>query len=515
MRAFAEEKGLRVLWLTRTASQVRHVAGETGALPVYGRRLLCLHEVIQKVELRRFNAACKATKHSGRCPYWPGKPRAVGRPMTVAELKELGGRLTTCPYEITMVSMPSSRALVATHRQLPLLGWLFAKWRTSREKTIMVLDEGQNVVKNTLDMTKDSISLRTIAKAAKEAKRHGFRETASKLNEAVATYSEMAVDGEAEIEDLLPDADELEAVGEEIQLAKLRDNIVPASHMLAVADFKISLGGQKPLLVKEGRRIRLDALADPVKELSRVYEGWHSTVTMSATIDSTLLEKLTGKEVTLLRAGWPFEEGALKVHIVKGITTRYPERDERLYEDAAWLIKQLAGKGRLLVFVPSYEVLEEVRRRCGDIPLAYEASGMEQEEVERIVSDFTDGSKNILLTVFGGRVSEGVDLPADFVLLVGVPFAKPTPRSKKLLNTLKSFGEDAWLHGVVLPALYTAIQAAGRAVRGPEDRAVVLMADDRYPALLKHVPRWFKQRVAETIKLTDVPLALDEVNRRG
>jgi superfamily II DNA or RNA helicase len=36
VKAYAEEKRLRVLWLTRTASQVRQVASETGATPVYG-----------------------------------------------------------------------------------------------------------------------------------------------------------------------------------------------------------------------------------------------------------------------------------------------------------------------------------------------------------------------------------------------------------------------------------------------------------------------------------------------
>jgi superfamily II DNA or RNA helicase len=43
VKAYAEEKKLRILWLTRTASQVRQVSTETGATPVYGRRLLCLH----------------------------------------------------------------------------------------------------------------------------------------------------------------------------------------------------------------------------------------------------------------------------------------------------------------------------------------------------------------------------------------------------------------------------------------------------------------------------------------
>lgn len=510
MRTYAEEENLRVLWLTRTASQIAHIAGETGCFPVYGRKLLCLHETVSQIDLRRFNAACRATRMSQRCPYYPGRPRVV-REASVGGLKEAGRRLMTCPYEIQVASIPSSRALVATHRQLPVIGWLLSKWRWSREKTVLVLDEAQHIVRNALEMTKDRISLRTLRRASKEASRHGFRDMADRLRDAAEKYSGMAVDGEAEVDDLLPDADELEAVGEEIQLAKLRDNIVPASHVLTVADFKIALGGQKPLLVREGGKIWLDALADPREELKKVYEGWNATVTMSATIDAELLERLTERESVLLRAGWPFEEDALRAHIVKGITTRYPERDEELYEDAAWLVKLLAGKGRLLVFTPSYEILEEVRRRCGDLAIAYERSGG-QEEVEQAASDFTGGSKTVLMTVYGGRLSEGVDLPADFVLLVGVPFTRPTPRSGKLLQVLEEFfGDGAWLHGVALPAVYSAVQAAGRAVRGPEDRAVVLMADSRYPGLLKHMPRWFYERVERpVIKLNNIPQVVEK-----
>jgi Rad3-related DNA helicase len=36
VKAYTSEKKLRILWLTRTASQVRQVSYETGATPVYG-----------------------------------------------------------------------------------------------------------------------------------------------------------------------------------------------------------------------------------------------------------------------------------------------------------------------------------------------------------------------------------------------------------------------------------------------------------------------------------------------
>ncbi len=510
MKTYADEKGLRVLWLTRTASQIQHIAAETGALPVYGRRLLCIHETVGMVEQRRFNSACRATRMAQRCPYYPGRPKAV-RESSVGSLKEHGRRSMTCPYEIQMVSIPSSKAIVATHRQLSIIGWLFAKWRWSREKTILVLDEAQHVLRNVLEMTKDSISLKTLKKAVKEANRYGFRDVANSLSEAYQKYVAVEVD-EAEVDDLLPSYEELLEAGQEIQAKKLEENVVPASYVLSVADFKLALAGQKPLLIREGERIFLEATADPRDELRRIYDGWRAVVTMTATLDAELVEKLTGSEVTLLRAGWPFDDDNLRAFVVTGISTRYPQRDEQLYEDAAWLIRECSKTGKLLVFTPAYDVSSEILRRCDGGVLA-ERAGMSQEEAETMAAEFSGDGGKALVTVYGGRLSEGVDLPSDIVLMVGVPFARPTPRSKKLLSLLRGYGfdeEGAWLHGVALPALFSAVQAAGRAVRGPEDRALVLMCDDRYKRLVKYLPRWFRERVSDSpVKLNDVPMVLE------
>ncbi|MEM4642927.1 MAG: helicase C-terminal domain-containing protein [Candidatus Caldarchaeum sp.] len=133
--------------------------------------------------------------------------------------------------------------------------------------------------------------------------------------------------------------------------------------------------------------------------------------------------------------------------------------------------------------------------------------------MEATAAEFAEGGKT-LLAVFGGRLAEGINLQADLVMLVGIPFAKPSPRTKKLEDKLENvFGSSdlSRLHGLVLPALFAAVQAAGRAVRGPNDRALVLLVDDRYRRLTKHLPRWFRDLVSDKpVKLTDVPILLDE-----
>jgi DNA excision repair protein ERCC-2 len=488
VKAFAEEKRLRILWLTRTASQVRHVASETGATPVYGRKLLCLHEVISKIDQRRFNQACRATRQAGRCPYYPGRPRAM-KVVTIGDLKSAGAKTMTCPYEIQLLNLSASTALVATHRQLALVGWLLAKWRWSREKTILVLDEGQHIVQEALSMIRDSISLKTVAKAASEAEKYGFRELANMLREAVEYYGSLLnSDGEIEVEDRLPDYEEMVVAGEEIQEKKLRENYAPASHILSLADFKAALARSKPLLVREGRNIRLEAVADPQDIIKKIYGGWARTVTLSATVSAELIEAMLGEEVTLLRAGWPYGEN-LRVLMVKGLTTKYEARNEKLVEDIRWVVGLIVKSGkRALVFLPSFDMLEAVRRE----DVLYEDRGLPQESVDRLVSEFLNSEKP-LIAVYNGRLSEGIDLSSDLVFLVGVPFAPPTPRTAKLLRRLSEiFGGDenrAKLHGIILPGLWAALQAAGRAIRGPEDSADIFLIDDRYVPMTRLLPR--------------------------
>jgi DNA excision repair protein ERCC-2 len=514
--AYAVENGLRVLWLTRTGSQVSHVSKEVSALPVYGRRMVCIHETVSKIDLRRFNAACRAVKRAGRCPYWPGLPRVLKPPLTSREVKELGRRFEVCPHDCLVASMSQSRIVAATHMQLASIGWLLSKWRARREKTILILDEGQHIIKTALSMVRDSISLRSIEKAAKEAARYGFKELAERVREAAEKYKGMlSSDGEVEVEDLLPDVDELVLVGEEIQDAKLKEGYVPASHILSLADFKIALRGAKPILIREGRSIRLEAPADPIETLRAVYDGWDATVTMSATISGELLESLTGRETVLLRAGWPFEEGNMVAYLVKGLSTKFEKRDESLTNDMAWVIDLAAKRGlKTLIFFPSFELLEKALTKTKAKDVVAESPGIDQEEIEKIISEYTEGPGKMLLSVYNGRLAEGVDLSANLVVCLGVPFSPPTIKQQALIKRLSEvLGDEkrARIYGQIIPAVWSAIQAAGRAVRRPNDKAVVFLIDDRYRNILRLLPRWFSERIVRAISLNDLAMVLGEV----
>jgi DNA excision repair protein ERCC-2 len=128
--------------------------------------------------------------------------------------------------------------------------------------------------------------------------------------------------------------------------------------------------------------------------------------------------------------------------------------------------------------MPSFEFVELAKNSEGAL---IEGKGMPQEDVDRLVSEFNSSEKP-LVAVYNGRLSEGIDLSANTVLLIGIPFSPPTTRTTKLLRRLTEIigSEDkARLYGVILPGLWSALQAAGRAIRGPEDSATVYLIDNR------------------------------------
>jgi DNA excision repair protein ERCC-2 len=120
-------------------------------------------------------------------------------------------------------------------------------------------------------------------------------------------------------------------------------------------------------------------------------------------------------------------------------------------------------------------------------PLFKERRGMSSKTNEKMVAEFKDcaGSDGaVLLGVQGGRSSEGVDFPGDqmnSVIVVGVPYAEPTPRVKAQIDYYeKRFPKFGREYGYILPAMKKASQAAGRPIRTLEDRGAIVFLDYRF-----------------------------------
>ena len=112
---------------------------------------------------------------------------------------------------------------------------------------------------------------------------------------------------------------------------------------------------------------------------------------------------------------------------------------------------------------------------------------MSQSELMTLVSDFqtcqtrTDDA-GALFSVMGGRISEGMDFPAEqleIAVIVGIPYPKPTARQRGLQQYYDLKFGKGWEYTVKAPAARKLLQAIGRLIRHEQDRGVAVILDKR------------------------------------
>jgi DNA excision repair protein ERCC-2 len=158
------------------------------------------------------------------------------------------------------------------------------------------------------------------------------------------------------------------------------------------------------------------------------------------------------------------------------------------------------------VFAASYDVLDgllaaglesEIQKQ-----LFVEAPQSTSHKNDTLVDSFRKSASTgggVLLGVQGGRNSEGLDLPGellDTVIVVGVPYSRPTPRVRASIDYYESkFPGKGKEYGYTIPAVRKAAQAAGRAFRSIDDRGVVVFLDHRFakPPCIDLLPSWIRK----------------------
>lgn len=120
---------------------------------------------------------------------------------------------------------------------------------------------------------------------------------------------------------------------------------------------------------------------------------------------------------------------------------------------------------------------------------------MSQSALMDLVSDFkshgdTDGDGAALFSVMGGRISEGMDFPAEqleIVVIIGIPYPKPTARQRGLQRYYDMKFRKGWEYTVEAPTARKLLQTIGRLIRNESDRGVAIILDRRTPRFKKYI----------------------------
>ena len=238
-------------------------------------------------------------------------------------------------------------------------------------------------------------------------------------------------------------------------------------------------------------------LLDPALPARSVFDRVHSAILMSGTLrPPEMVRDVLGlaPERTLVRTyPSPFPPQNRLVVVAQGYSTRFGERGADLWGRIAITLARTAAaaKGNLAVFAPSYAILRDVRAafdlQRSPKEAIVEEPGMLKGERDRVLDTLQGARKRggaILWGVLGGSFAEGVDFRDNLlsvVAVVGLPLAPPDLEVEAAIAHFErrcpGLGRA---YGYTYPAMSKVLQAMGRGIRGPTDKGVVLLLDERF-----------------------------------
>ncbi len=306
---------------------------------------------------------------------------------------------------------------------------------------------------------------------------------------------------------------DLIAYGEKIQDYRQKEGKLPRSylHKLGVfLDVWMSLESEQytKLVVdaSQGKNPRIEAFCLDPSVGTGILREFHATIHMSGTLEP--LEEYRdslglSEDTELVSYPSPFPQEHRKILFVRDVTTKYAEmaRDKHIIPRIKKHITDICNTfpRNTMVFFPSFDIMSNFLNdgmkqditRC----LYVEEQGMSQIDLMDIVSDFkecsskqTDGAA--LFSVIGGRISEGMDFPAEeleVAVIVGIPYPKPTARQRGLQRYYDIKFRKGWEYTVEAPTARKVLQSIGRLIRNEQDRGIAIILDRRAPRFTRYL----------------------------
>ena len=247
------------------------------------------------------------------------------------------------------------------------------------------------------------------------------------------------------------------------------------------------------LALRDAQGDRLQILCkDPSEFLGRVIGRTHSTIGLSATLTPfdfyrDLLGFEPSRTATLsVPAHFPAENRC--VVIDSTVETTYKQREQQ-YDRIARRLAAFGSEvpGNSLVLFPSYAFLAQIAERL-EVPgkriLIQKRTDSDSAREEILAALRGSLFRNVfLLAVAGGVFAEGVDYPGEMlqgVAIVGPCLPAVTLERILLRDYFDQRFDRGFEYSFVVPGMTRVIQAAGRLLRSSEDRGVIALLDRRF-----------------------------------
>ncbi|MBC7130056.1 ATP-dependent DNA helicase, partial [Candidatus Bathyarchaeota archaeon] len=439
-----------------------------------------------------------------------------------------------CPYEVTKVLTKDADIMIGSYNYIlinAIRGSILGSARMSLQEVNCVFDEAHSLPYYAANLLSEELSTRSVGRAYKEAEKFGTSGSdllralyKSMIKLGKKAYRKCGLDTEHLIrenvlfetvsdvlginyEQLLDAVEELVEAGEIVRQKRSEEGKNPISYIARCADFLLNwkkatgLGYVRYVKVDEDddkrKHVRLGIRClDPALTASVINE-LRSAILMSGTlwhrkyyIDVLGLEENRCQELEL-PSPFPRENRLLLVD--KAVTTKFEKRNEIQWRRIADHLQQIIQNmnGRVAVYFPSYDIMRKISELLkDDYPALIERK---RTKISEVLNFLKRHKKCVILGVARGKISEGVDMTTEgrsllsAVILVGLPFPKKTELQEALYRYFdEKFGTKAMEYASIIPCLNALAQSAGRLLRSPKDRGVVIIMDSRAAGWFKH-----------------------------
>jgi DNA excision repair protein ERCC-2 len=544
----------RVVEELRAIFKKHHVSG----ISLRGRNQMCLNNFAAKnaYDAKSLMEACELLKAKGRCPYHKApveqtyeylqlQQHIAARPYTASEIQKVCRRRKVCSYELVKAALADVKVVALSYLYVfdPVIRNAFLKNLDSQlQKTILIVDEAHNLPETAIDISSSSLSLFVIKQAELEAKKYKnkqieefanfFRKEIEKLTEDIGREQIIApesiieiIKNQGTIANPLDFFEELHKVGSSIRRNMLVEGKNPRSYIHGLSEFLLrwldTQGDESFINLattyftrEKVKTAKLEIVAlDPAKITAPVFSFTYSNIIMSGTLQPleayAKITRLPENTVKCVVPS-PFPKEHVLAIVCLGVSTAMEKRTPANYQAMIKRISEVVQNtpANTGIFTASFGVLNallgEGLEAALDKPLFHERRGMSSKTNEKIVTEFKAYGKDdgaVFLGVQGGRTSEGVDFPGEqmnSVVVVGVPYAEPTPRVKAQISYYETcFPKMGREYGYVLPAMKKASQAAGRPVRTLEDKGAIVFLDYRFATRYcrSFLPSWVTRQM--------------------
>nr|MDO8063188.1 ATP-dependent DNA helicase [Candidatus Freyrarchaeum guaymaensis] len=514
-----------------------------------GKRDMCL--LAREMEVRDPDAVsylCRVKKGKGECRYyenlkWFDTEPMAEKPLIYAEVMEACSREEVCPYYAQQRLLPLADLVALSYNYIvnEEMSWTIRS-RLPSERCFLVVDEAHNL-RLAGSINSDEVTMGTLQRAVRELEELGTR-TANQVKgvvedvveEAERLHLEMRRRGVEEEEvDIfrflnacLDHLDSMRRLGRRVRAVRLAEGKAPRSSLHHLAEFLVESlryvderGVAFIATAKGGFRVeRWDMRSAEL--LRGRWRGFAGCVFCSGT-----LRPLDAFAETIGLDNWVGGEfkaklGSCETLIIRGVSTRGEELSRMEVEKYLKLLDSFLNlEANVAVFSASYRVqgslLPGIRRLAEEKGrnVYVEEQGMSGGEGRRLLDGFKRDRRGVLVATMTGRFAEGADFPGrelEAVFLAGIPFERMTLKTRLYLKYYgELYGEEKGrYYAYIVPALLRASQSLGRAIRSEGDRALFILADERYEerTYFKLLPDYVKENVG-AVNLEDAEEAME------